>query len=240
MHRMASWNEESGRYSELSSDFYVPDADQWRINTAANKQATVAGNFTPEQKDMLYQALTRHQEEAYELYKALLHDPSSGDEEPDWDRVFNDALAGLPPLARELARMVLPVSIYTRWVWKIDLKNLFHFLKLRLDGHAQHEIQVYGQVIDKFVETLCPAARSSWLDNDVNSLHLSESDTTVLQAILSSSLSTEIYQTCRLFGWSKRRFGEFREKANRLFQHKPSLLRVVESVEAVYVSEGKK
>jgi thymidylate synthase (FAD) len=59
-------------------------------------------------------------------------------------------------VAREVARCVLPLTMYTEWYWKIDLHNLFHFLRLRMDPHAQLEIRAYAEAMAEFVKPVVP------------------------------------------------------------------------------------
>jgi len=80
---------------------------------------------------------------------------------------------GKPGLARELARMNLPTNIYTQWYWKTDLHNLFNFLRLRADSHAQYEIRVYAEVICELVKAWVPKAYGAFHDYRMNSVNLS-------------------------------------------------------------------
>lgn len=137
-HRMQNLNEVSARYSQLTEEFYIPD--KWRKQDIKNKQSSVAHNdifkngedeFTHQQ---LSKELKRHSETSYRLYENLLK-------------------CGV---AREMARMVLPVNIYTeiQCVW--DMKNLIHFIALRDDSHAQAEIQEYGKAIKEICREVFP------------------------------------------------------------------------------------
>jgi len=81
---------------------------------------------------------------------------------------------GKPGLARELARMNLPTNIYTQWYWKTDLHNLFNFLRLRADKHAQYEIRVYAEIIGNIVQKWVPKAFQAFSDYQMNSVHLSK------------------------------------------------------------------
>jgi thymidylate synthase (FAD) len=128
-HRTANINEISARYTELTNDYYVPD--QWRAQSLINKQGS---------DDLIwFQGPCRNRykkamELCLETYHALLEQN----------------------VAREMARMVLPVSIYTEWYWKCDLHNILNFLRLRLHEHAQYEIRVYAEAMLKLIQPIVP------------------------------------------------------------------------------------
>lgn len=130
-HRMQNLNEVSARYTELPEEFYIPEV--WRMQDTKNKQSSIAGQT--EAPHHMYSNWLREQcKESYLTYQALL---SNG-------------------VAREMARMVLPVNIYTQCYSTWDLKNLLHFISLRDDSHAQAEIQAYGRAIKDIVSELFP------------------------------------------------------------------------------------
>lgn len=129
-HRMQNLNEVSARYTELPNEFYVPET--WRKQDKKNKQGSVATKKL--QHKNLSMELEAHCTDAYEFYEDLI---SRG-------------------IARELARMVLPINIYTEIYATWDLKNLLHFITLRDDSHAQWEIQEYGKAIKKILKELFP------------------------------------------------------------------------------------
>lgn len=129
-HRMQNLNEVSARYTELPEEFYIPE--KWRAQDTKNKQGSVE---TPElQHEWMTQKVREHSKNSYYLYKSLL---GNG-------------------LAREMARMVLPVNIYTEIYACWDMKNLLHFITLREDSHAQAEIQEYGKAIKQICQELFP------------------------------------------------------------------------------------
>lgn len=130
-HRTAKLNEMSARYTELPEEFYVPT--QWRAQDTKNKQGSTGG-FGESTNEYFSKITRQHTAEAFELYHGLLEDG----------------------VARELARMVLPVNVYTEIYWTMDLHNLLHFLRLREDSHAQWEIQKYGLAIREILEDLFP------------------------------------------------------------------------------------
>ena len=153
-HRTANVNEYSARYSILDKEFYIPDprnlATQSKINNQGRGEILEA-----EDAQRVLEILKNDSDRSYTNYENLL----SSD--------------GQPGLARELARMNLPTNIYTQWYWKTDLHNLFNFLRLRADKHAQYEIRVYAEIISEIVEKWVPKAFKAFLDYQMNSMHLS-------------------------------------------------------------------
>jgi thymidylate synthase (FAD) len=135
-HRTARLNEISSRYSVMKDDFYIPAPVDIALQSGGNKQGRSAQPLDADEAEKIRAAFSTGQEQAYSAYTSLI------------DR----------GLAREIARINLPLSLYTEWYWQIDLHNLFHFLELRLDSHAQKEIRVYAEVlldISKKVAPLC-------------------------------------------------------------------------------------
>jgi hypothetical protein len=87
-------------------------------------------------------------------------------------------------VARELARIELPLSTYTQWYWKIDLHNLLHFLTLRADPHAQYEIRVYAEVMAAMVKRVAPFAYEAWIDYDIGGAHFSRGELAALRDLV--------------------------------------------------------
>jgi len=85
-------------------------------------------------------------------------------------------------VAREIARIGLPVNVYTEWYWKIDLHNLFHFLSLRMDAHAQQEIRDYATAMYALIQPIVPIAAEAFLDYNFGSLHLSRLEVEALKS----------------------------------------------------------
>jgi thymidylate synthase (FAD) len=139
-HRMQNLNEVSARYTELPNEFYVPET--WRAQDTKNKQGSAVTEAWDKKQDyetktfnqILSQFVQEHSTASYDLYQKLLR----------------------LGVSREMARMVLPVNIYTEIYACWDLKNLLHFITLRDDGHAQAEIQEYGKAIKKICQDLFP------------------------------------------------------------------------------------
>jgi thymidylate synthase (FAD) len=87
-------------------------------------------------------------------------------------------------MARELARIDLPLSTYTQWYWKIDLHNFLHFLKLRVDSHAQWEIQEYGRVLAGMLKRVAPHSYEAWIDYDVCGARVSRMELDALRKLV--------------------------------------------------------
>jgi thymidylate synthase (FAD) len=140
-HRMSSMNEYSGRYSIMKDEFYYPEEDNIRQQSKNNKQGSEAVMETVDAQDFL-----RHLDSVcrknYDLYTEYTN----------------------KGMAREQARMILPINLYTEFYWKIDLHNLFHFLGLRCDKHAQWEIRVFAEAILTLIEPIVPWAVEAWND----------------------------------------------------------------------------
>ncbi|MGO4908847.1 FAD-dependent thymidylate synthase [Pseudorhodobacter sp. W20_MBD10_FR17] len=149
-HRTANVNEYSARYSILDREFYIPAPEQLAAQSVVNNQGR-GEVLTGDEAARVLEMLKRDSNTAYDHYEEMLSQA-----QPD----------GTPQqgLARELARMNLPANIYTQWYWKVDLHNLFHFLRLRADAHAQYEIRVYADAICKVVADWVPIAFSAFED----------------------------------------------------------------------------
>ncbi len=144
-HRTANVNEYSARYSILDREFYIPEADKLAAQSVINNQGRGEA-LTGEEAARVLEYLKGDAARCYDHYEEMI-----GQE-------------GQQGLARELARMNLPANIYTQWYWKVDLHNLFHFLRLRADAHAQYEIRVYAEEICKVVADWVPAAYGAFED----------------------------------------------------------------------------
>ncbi len=151
-HRTASVNEYSGRYSEMKNEFYLPDQEVLRGQSQTNKQGR-GDDLTPAGKDRAIKLWNDGYDRAFATYEELLGDEIG--------------------LAKELARIGLPLSTYTEWYWKIDLHNLMHFLALRLDSHAQHEIQVFGQAMARIIKDAVPISYKAFEDYTLTAMRLS-------------------------------------------------------------------
>jgi len=161
-HRTANVNEYSGRYSLIPMLFYTPDAAQLQTQSKRNNQGRsgqqVAADVHAEAVRR-WSDVRRASTEAYEWM-------TSGE------------------IARELARIDLPLSTYTQWYWKIDLHNLLHFLTLRVDGHAQWEIQEFGRVMAGMLKRVAPLSYEAWIDYDVCGGHLSRMELDAIRSLV--------------------------------------------------------
>lgn len=162
-HRMASLNEVSGRYSVLANEFYMPERERLGRQSKTNKQGTGDG-YSRDDQNRILGLLLDDAGRSFDLYETLCG------EEPD--------------LARELARIGLPLSTYTEFYWKIDLHNLLHFLKLRCDSHAQYEIRVYADIIADLVSRWVPHAHEAWVDYKRDAVTFSRMEMEVLKHLL--------------------------------------------------------
>lgn len=164
-HRTANVNEMSGRYSLMPMLFYQPAEDQLKAQSTGNHQGR---GSEPLPASIQMEARRRWEAsrmEAVDNYEWLTaHD-----------------------VARELARIDLPLSTYTQWYWKIDLHNLLHFLTLRVDSHAQWEIQEYGRVMAGMLKRVAPLSYEAWIDYDVCGGRLSRMELDALRALLQVS-----------------------------------------------------
>jgi len=161
-HRTANVNEYSGRYSLMPLLFYTPPAGQFALQSPVNNQGR------------------QDQPAAAELHREAIE---------RWERLREQAASDYGWLlandvAREIARIDLPLSTYTQWYWKIDLHNLFHFLSLRADPHAQWEIRVFAEVMAGIAKRVAPLSYEAWIDYELAGAHLSRAELDVLRALL--------------------------------------------------------
>ncbi len=161
-HRTGRMNEVSGRYSIMKDEFYVPAADKVAPQSKDNKQGRASEAFDKDTADKIISQLEEGQKEAYENYSSLIDDG----------------------LAREIARINLPLSLYTEFYWEMDLHNLFHFLKLRLDSHAQYEIRVYAEVMLEMCRKVAPMATESFINHMNHGVNFSGEEMDALRKIL--------------------------------------------------------
>jgi len=183
-HRTANVNEYSARYSILDREFYIPAPEHVAAQSTVNNQGRGELLEGAEAARVL-EILKADSARAYDNYEAM---------------ISQDGQQGL---ARELARMNLPANIYTQWYWKVDLHNLFHFLRLRADAHAQYEIRVYAEEICKLVADWVPFAYRAFEDYRMGGATLSA---TALDCIRRMVKGEEVTQENS--GMSK---GEWRE-----------------------------
>jgi len=172
-HRTANVNEYSARYSVLEDEFYLPAAEHLAVQSSGNRQGRGAV-LEGEEAAEVQRTLRLNAEGAYERYLGLLNQDDAGQPlEPD--RVG---------LARELARMVLPLNTYTEWYWKTDLHNLLHFIALRADPHAQYEIRAYALVLQDVVRRWLPLTCAAFEDYRRDGAELSAKALAVIRRLL--------------------------------------------------------
>lgn len=194
-HRTASLNEYSGRYSEMTDEFYVPELDRFQGQSKDNKQASGAELDQSVAKVMQHKMNTEF-ENNYELYQTLLEGG----------------------LARELARGVLPVNNYTELYWKIDLKNFLHYIKLRLHSHAQYEIRVFAEAMWELVKPLIPITTEAFEDYWLNSNTMSAMEMELLKKVLGDLGVTMIDCDPSQFKLTKKELNELNEKLGFSFR----------------------
>ena len=200
-HRTASLNEYSGRYSIMSNDCYVPELDYIQPQSRTNNQGRGDG-LSDSWKRKYQQTIREYKDKCLTAYDFLL-----GNESVEHGG-----------LTRELARTVLPVSNYTECYWKINLHNFFHFCRLRMDDHAQQEIQDYAKVMYEMVKPKVPAAAEAFEDYIYNSVSMSRMEMDALQYAMKSFPDMKSYiKNLKSaedvnFGLSKREWKELEEK----------------------------
>ena len=191
-HRTANVNEYSARYSILDREFYVPVPAQLAKQSRTNRQGR-GDVLEGSQAEAALSTIESLSTDAYAAYTQLLNEDQQGN-------VLDPARDGL---ARELARMVVPTNFYTQWYWKIDLNNLFHFLSLRADAHAQYEIRVYADAICNVVEKWCPLAYEAFRDYRMTGVAVSGPGLAVIKRLLAGEAVTQ-----ETAGLSKREWSE--------------------------------
>ena len=158
-HRTANLNEYSGRYSVMSDEFYLPEGDYLAKQSTTNSQGR---GEVLEQQGLLQFEFNRIYDGASMAYQVLLeHD-----------------------LSRELARALLPVANYTECIWKIDLHNFFHFVKLRSDSHAQREIRDYADAMYELVKPNFPLCCEAFEDYIQGATTFSKQEMGVIKELL--------------------------------------------------------
>ncbi|WP_298292485.1 FAD-dependent thymidylate synthase [uncultured Litoreibacter sp.] len=183
-HRTANVNEYSARYSILDREFYIPAPEHINAQSVVNNQGRGQA-LQGEEAARVLEILKADSTRCYDNYESMISDE------------------GQDGLARELARMNLPANIYTQWYWKVDLHNLFHFLRLRADKHAQYEIRVYADAMCKVVADWVPAAYGAFEDYRLGGAQLSSRALDCVRRMLAGEEVTQ-----ETSGMSK---GEWRE-----------------------------
>lgn len=178
-HRTGRMNEVSGRYSIMKEEFYVPALESIAPQSTDNKQGRAREAFPKPLAEKMQNDFQSAQKKSYENYSALIKQG----------------------VAREIARINLPLSLYTEFYWEMDLHNLFHFLKLRLDAHAQYEIREYARVMLDICKCVAPLAVRSFCNHINDGVRFSGEEMNALRDILDGKENP-------LSGKAKTRFDE--------------------------------
>ncbi|MCX8010971.1 MAG: FAD-dependent thymidylate synthase [Ignavibacteria bacterium] len=189
-HRTANVNEYSGRYSIMPDEFYVPEENVIKPQSTTNRQGRSEEDLPAELRKKVIDILLTQQKSAFAGYNEMLEEN----------------------ISRELARINLPLSLYTQWYWKIDLHNLFHFLKLRMDETAQYEIRVYANVMADMVKAVVPLAYEAFEDYILNAITFSKIELELLREFLPKDFNQEKLQVLD----SKYEINEFLAKLRKI------------------------
>jgi thymidylate synthase (FAD) len=192
-HRTASVNEYSARYSILDREFYIPSPQHLAAQSVTNRQGRGDILDGDEAADVL-NLLRDDAERCYAHYASMLNEGESADPTRQG-------------LARELARMNLTLNTYTQWYWKTNLHNLFHFLSLRADPHAQYEIRVYAEAMLSMVEAWVPVAAAAFRDYRLGAVTLSAQMVSVVKRMLAGESVTQ-----ESSGLNRREWTEFAQQ----------------------------
>ncbi|MCA0359648.1 MAG: FAD-dependent thymidylate synthase [Armatimonadetes bacterium] len=161
-HRTARLNEISGRYSIMRDEFYVPEPDQMRFQSTDNKQARSDEELDADLARQMIAEMEADQKQLYAHYEGMIE----------------------KGLAREIARGNLPLNLYTEWYWQIDLHNLFRFMHLRMDSHAQYEIRVYAEALAQCAKAVAPIAYEAFEEHTLGGLKFSRAECEALSLML--------------------------------------------------------
>lgn len=187
-HRTANVNEYSGRYSEMTEEFYIPEPNYIKQQSLSNKQGR-ENSVSEERTTGFIERLAVNNSTCLDSYNlSLEHD-----------------------ISRELARIDLPLSIYTECYWKIDLHNLFHFLKLRMAENAQQEIRDYAKEIFKLTKEIFPASFEAFEDYSLYANNISRMETELLAKCIDKNLLNNELDN---HGFSKREIMEIKNRWN--------------------------
>jgi len=195
-HRTASINEYSGRYSEMSDEFYVPDTEYLAPQSQTNRQGR-DGDMDIGTKVRVLARIEHVNKISYDAYQDQLEDD----------------------LSRELARITLPLNNYTIIYWKANLKNFLHMIRLRADSHAQQEIQDFANAMYELARPLFPLACEAWEDYQQDGMYLSRQERALLNRIIDKNRWFDYTSDMRTdkgireqHGISQRELDEFRTK----------------------------
>lgn len=187
-HRTANVNEKSARYVVVKDEFYIPELSRYVKQSKDNKQCSDLNN-----------GFTEHDQKVFG--QLMLESVSTA--KANYDFMIEKGVA------RELARIQLPVNQYVEFYWKIDLRNLLHFCNLRSDKNAQWEIQEYSKVIESVIKQWCPITYKAYIDYQKEAYTISKQQLAVLKDMLEGyRIATDINKR----GLSNREFDELVNK----------------------------
>lgn len=199
-HRTASINEYSARYSVMTDEFYIPELEQIQQQSSTNKQGREESDWGFEQKRSVQHAFQRSFFNAYKEYTDLLGKDGSG-------------------LTRELSRSVLPVGGYTELYWKANIKNFLHMARLRMDPHAQWEIQELAKAMYNLVKDKFPQVCEAFEDYEQYSISCSRMEVELIKRLISEEKWLDLLEDFRdvngvakQYGMGQREIREFTEK----------------------------
>jgi thymidylate synthase (FAD) len=198
-HRTANVNEYSARYSVLDREFYIPAPEHLAAQSSSNRQGrgeVLRGAEAQRVLDILRDDAAR----SYAHYEEMLNERADGG-------TIDESGTGL---ARELARMNLPLNIYTQWYWKCDLHNLLHFCALRADPHAQYEIRAYAEAIVGVIERWVPVTAEAFANHAVGGVRLSQKALSVVRKLVAGEQVSQAES-----GLSKREWDELMAALDR-------------------------
>ena len=199
-HRTASVNEYSARYSIMEDEFYIPKAQHLSAQSKINHQGRDETKVLNEKEQkMVLDILKKDSTNSYQNYLRMINQNEKGE-------VLDSEKEGL---ARELARMNLPLNCYTQWYWKIDLHNLLHFLNLRADSHAQYEIRVYAEIMLDIVKKWVPHCYQAFIKNNKTGKNFSGPALEIIKKMLNGE---KVLQENS--GLSPREWGELMQTLN--------------------------
>jgi len=175
-HRTASMNEYSGRYSEMKDECYLPDLDYILAQSKTNKQGS-AGELDQEFKERFREVFENDQKEIFSHYKEAI----------------------VMDVAREMARINLPLSTYTEFYWQMNLHNLLHFCSLRSDPHAQREIRDFSDIIlHEIIKAWVPHTYEAFMEYVMNAQSFSATELSIMKDMLAG----EVYEPQQLPSWA--------------------------------------
>jgi len=234
-HRMWSYNEYSGRYSEMKDEFYVPDKDKITKQNPNNKQGGTDEQIT-EAKYTGYHSEYGADVQDYTIPFDSNHAQNifingQANSRKDYEMFISSGMR------KELARINLPLAQYSEMYASVDLHNLFHFLKLRLDSHAQYEIRVFAEAISKLIQPIVPIAYKAFEDYHLKTWSISFGEQAALSEIVDILKSSEP-MTGAGTDWEPHLPKMIQEAASRHFSNKREREECIEKLNKLILYHG--